>query len=176
MNYYLIITALTVSIDSFLCGFSLAMKNSKKFTLVGIITLIVFIMCLITNFGTILLKNILTEKTACLGGVVLIIIGFYNLCKKDKNKEISNGNFLTQSISAGFAVGLDGAFANLSLSLMGMNAITVPITIAFFHGGMLFLSVILANTQLAKKINKVSFIAPLILICLGFYKTIGLFI
>ena len=176
MNYYLIITALTVSIDSFLCGFSLAMNNSKKFTLVGIITLIVFIMCLVANYGAILLKNLLTEKTACLGGIVLIIIGLCNLFKKETNLNKKTSNFLVESVSAGFAVGLDGAFANLSLSFMDMNSIMVPITIAIFHGIMLLFSVLLSKTKTAQKISKITFVAPLILICLGVYKTIGFFI
>ena len=176
MNYYLILTALTVSIDSFLCGFSLSINNNKKFTLVGTITLIVFIMCLITNYGAILLQNILTEKTTSFGGLVLIGIGIYNLLKPNDNTSISNKNFIIQSISAGFAVGLDGAIANLSLSLMGINTLQVPLTIAVCHGLMLFLSVILAKTKIAQKIGKLNFVAPIILICLGLYKALGFFI
>ena len=69
-------------------------------------------MCLITNYLTRLFSGFLNEKTACIGGLILIIIGIANLLKKDA--PLKQNNFL-QYFSAGFAVGLDGAFANRTL-------------------------------------------------------------
>ena len=176
MNYYLFLTALTVSIDSFLCGLSLSMSKGKRFSMAIVITLTVFIMCSITNYATYLFDQHLTEKTASLGGLILITVGLYNLFKKDTNKKIPNKQVFIQAMSIGFAVGLDGALANLSLSIMGNNQIYVPIIIALMHGAMISLSIILSQTKIAQKICKLTFIAPVILICLGIYKTIGFFI
>ena len=175
MIYYLILTALTVSIDSFLCGFSLSLSKTKKFPLVIIITLTVFLMCLITNYLTYALTGILTEKTASLGGLILIAVGIFNLVKKDSETK-SHKSFLAEALSVGFAVGLDGAFANLSLALMGINAFYVPITIAITHGIMIALSIVLSETNVSKKIGKFGFVAPIILIILGAYRLISLFI
>ena len=175
MIYFLLITAFMVSIDSFACGFSLALQSKKKLPIILGIALTVFVMCLITNYSTILLSNVITERTASLGGLILIAVGVYNLIKKDKKHTTANGNFL-QILTTGFAVGLDGAFANLSLSLMGINAFYVPVIIAIMHAGMIALGIILSQTPAIKKFAKIEFLPPLILITLGAYKLLGLFI
>ena len=175
MIYFLLLTALTVSIDSLFCGFSLSLIKPKKLPIVLTITLIVLLMCLLTNYGAIFLGNYLTEKTASLGGVILIAIGFYNLLKKE-NKRLNETNLFKQTLISAFAVGLDGAFANLSLSIMGINAFYVPLTIAFFHGIMVFIGVSITDIPLVNKLSKYTFIAPILLIALGLYKVLGAFI
>lgn len=177
MIYFLILTAITVSIDSLVCGFSLAFSCKKKLEVVSIVALTVFVMCLITNYATVVFQDKLNEKTACLGGLLLIIIGIYNLITANKNKtDLKTKKPLIQSLITGFAVGLDGALANLSLSLMGLNAFYVPLTIAVTHAIAIYLGVSLANTRLAHTFAKIEFLPPLILILLGGYKLLGLFI
>lgn len=175
MTYFLIITALTVSIDSFVCGFSLSMSCGKKFPIVLGIALTVLFMCAVTNYATAFFAEKITEKTASLGGIILIGVGLYNLLKKHDD-ERKNYGILKQSLITGFAVGLDGALANLSLSLMGINQFYVPLTIAFFHALLISLGIILSETPLVKKFAKIEFVPPLILILLGGYKLLGLFI
>lgn len=174
MNYYTLLTALTVSIDSFACGLSLALGKSKRIYIVSIVTLTVFCMCLATNYATLLFREIISEKVASLGGIILTAIGVANLLKKEK--KLNNSNKISQIVAVGFAVGLDGAFANLSLALMGLNSFLVPLTIAVFHGLLILLSLAISKTKLAQKIAHLSFVAPIILICLGLYKLTGLFI
>ena len=175
MIYFLLLTALTVSIDSLFCGFSLSLIKPKKLPIVLTITIVVLLMCLITNYGAIFLENYLTEKTASLGGFILIAIGIYNLLKKE-DKSPKETNLFKQILISSFAVGLDGAFANLSLSIMGINAFYVPLTIAVFHGIMVFIGVSITNIPLVSKLNKYTFIAPILLIALGLYKVLGVFI
>ena len=150
MIYFLLLTALTVSIDSLFCGFSLSLIKPKKLPIVLTITLIVLLMCLLTNYGAIFLENYLTEKTASLGGVILIAIGFYNLLKKE-NKRLNETNLFKQTLISAFAVGLDGAFANLSLSLMGLNAFYVPAIITAMHAVMISSGILLSQTKIVKK-------------------------
>lgn len=176
MTLYLIITALTVSIDSFVCGFLLSLNNKKKMPIVIGIALTVFIMCAVTNYGATFLSDRLNEKTASFGGIILICVGLFNLLKKDYPDNIAKKSTLVQTLLTGFAVGLDGAIANLSLSLMGINALYVPITIALMHLLLIYLGIILSKTKLAKRFSKINFIAPLILIVLGAYKVLGLFL
>ena len=85
MTYFLILTALTVSIDSFVCGFSLSFLGKKKFPIVIGIAITVFLMCLITNYATKLFSDYINEQTASLGGLILIFIGIFNLLKKENN-------------------------------------------------------------------------------------------
>ena len=175
MIYFLLLTALTVSIDSLVCGFSLSLNNRKKLPIIIGITLVVLILCTTANYLAILLNNILTERLASLGGIILIAVGIFNLLKKQKQTK-KHSNILIQSIVTGFAVGLDGAFATLSLSIMGMNAFYVPLTMTLMHALMISLGVLLAKTKLFKNLAKIEFIPPLILILLGGYKLLGLFI
>lgn len=176
MIYTLLITALVVSLDSFVCGLSLSIGNNKKIYLVTIITLIVYLMCLVTNYSTLLVTNYLTEEASCFGGALLILVGTYNLLKKEDNLATNdNKSFLVQCCIVGFAVGLDGAIGNFSLALMGINDFYVPLLIALTHGVMILLSVLLCETNFFKKISKYKFIPALLLILLGLYKTIGFF-
>ncbi|MBQ4097687.1 MAG: manganese efflux pump [Clostridia bacterium] len=177
MIYFLLLTAFTVSIDSFVCGFSLCLSKNKKLPVILGIALTVFVMCALTNYLTAFFADKITEKTACVGGLILILVGVYNLLKpKENQEENAYKNSATQAIITGFAVGLDGALANLSLSLMGINDFYVPIIIAVMHAVMIYLGTLLSLTPIAKKFAKIEFLPPLILILLGGYKLLGLFI
>ncbi|MBQ9756188.1 MAG: manganese efflux pump [Clostridia bacterium] len=176
MIYFMILTALTVSIDSFFCGFSLSLSSSKKLTVVIGVTLTVLAMCLITNYATMFFADKLTEKTANLAGIILIGVGVFNLFKPSGKNSKKQRGIIAQSLISGFAVGTDGATANLSLALMGLNAFYVPLTIAFFHALMISLSLFLSSISIVKKLAKIEFLPPLILILLGGYKLLGFFI
>ncbi len=176
MIYFFLLTAITVSIDSFVCGFSLSFTTNKRLPVILGITLTVFVMCLITNYLPFILVDKITEKTACLGGLILIGIGIFNLFKKDDEKNLKPRSVIKQSLLTGFAVGLDGATANLSLSLMGLNALYVPLTIALCHALLIWLGIVLANIIPKSFLAKIGFVPPLILIVLGGYKLLGLFI
>ena len=179
MTCLLILTALTVSIDSFFCGYSLAFNNKKKLPIVLIVAFTVLIMCIFTNYAPLFFEKFFHENATFVGGIVLIIVGALNLIKCIKNKQQKNAKSLVNSskiLLVGFAVGIDGSLANLSLSLMGLNAFYVPITIALMHAIMVYLGIVLSNTSLSKKFGKIEFLPPLVLIVLGGYKILGLFI
>lgn len=174
MTYFLLITAFTVSIDSLVCGFSLCFTGNKKILIVSGIAATVFVMCCITNYLAYFLQEVLTERAACLGGIILIGVGIYNLVKKDEKNTVTDGSAFRQSIITGFAVGLDGAAANLSLSLMGVNAFYVPLTIALMHALMISAGIIIAENPLAKKADGFGIVPPCVLIMLGVYKLTAL--
>ncbi len=175
MFYFLLLTALTVSIDSFVCGFSLSLSNKRKLPIILTITLTVLAMCFFTNYLTLFFSDKLSEKTVGLGGLLLVLIGVYNLFKKSNDTINKPCNF-KQILLVGFAVGLDGALANLSLSLMGINDIYVPIVIAVTHGVLIGLGITLSQTKISKHLFRYSFFAPMILIALGLYKFLSAFL
>lgn len=177
MIYFLLITALTVSIDSFFCGFSLSFRGGqKKYLIVTIITIVVTGMCFITNYLALTLTPFLNEKTASLGGLILAGVGICNLLKEQNHPSQSKGGLVKQSLISGFAVGLDGALANLSLSIMGLNYFFVPLVIGAMHTVMITLGILLSEIPIAKKCGKLGFLPPAILIALGIYKFLGFFI
>lgn len=175
MIYYVLTTAFIVSIDSLMCGLSLSLNSKKKNPIVFTIVLTVLIMCLATNYLTGFFKDKLNDYTASLGGIILICVGIFNLLKTS-NPKINDNSPIKDYFFTGFAVGLDGAFANLSLSLMGLNEIYVPLIIAIMHGIMISLGIYLSQTKIVKKLAKIGFMPPLILILLGAYKLLGLLI
>lgn len=175
MTYFLILTAITVSIDSFFCGFSLALTTNKKTPIIFGIVLTVFLMCVFANYSAVLLRPYLNQKTSNLGGVILVFVGIYNLLKKEKEFDSKKG-VIYQSLIVGFAVGLDGAFANLSLAIMGMNQFYVPLIISLTHGITITIGILLARTKFVAGLNKIGFLPPLVLILLGAYKIAGFFI
>ena len=177
MVYFLLITAFTVSIDSFICGFGLSLGGGKKLPILLGVGLTVLAMCFITNYTAYFLADKFTDKTASFGGLILIALGIFNLIKKPSNKDATvKRSVWKQAIVSGFAVGLDGALGNLSLSLMGINDFYVPIVIALMHVLLIYLGIVLSNTKLISKVKKFEFVAPVILILLGCYKLISLFI
>jgi len=177
MIYYLIITSLLVSIDSLICGFSLSLYSKNKTLIVLTIAITVLCMCMVANYSIAFFIDKLSEKTASLGGLILMGIGTYNLFKKNNPNPIKSKRFsFKQNLLVGFAVGLDGAMANLSLAMMGINQFFVPLTIAFFHAFAISIGIFLSKCQLAKKLAKIEIISPLILIILGGYKLLGFFI
>lgn len=174
MIYFLLLTAFTVSIDSLVCGFSLSKCYNKKLSVILCVFFVVLVMCFTTNYLAKLLSNLSEITTTILGSSILVSVGFYNLFKGKNN---TNEHAKTPALLlVGFAVGLDGAMANLSLSIMGINAFYVPLVIALMHALMVFIGITLASTKATKKLDKYKFFAPLILIFLGVYKLVSLFI
>ena len=173
---FLLTTALIVSIDSLICGFSLSVKARKTWIVLLGICFSVFTLCMLTSILGILLEDVFSENIANLGGLILIAIGIYNLCPKKDKKNNQNSSTLKQSIIAGFGVGLDGAFANLSLSLMGYNSIVVPLVITGMHVALISVGIFLSKSFTRLTFGKLSFIPPLVLIALGLYKLIMIFV
>ena len=202
MTGFLFVTAFTVSIDSFACGFSLAFngKGKNKFIVALVIALTVFVMCAAANYAAASLSVILSEKIASLGGIILIGVGVFNLLKpadgsagqrnsnENADAELNSkaranadakkarGKLIKQSLLSGVAVGLDGAAANLSLAIMGINGFYVPVVIAAMHAVMIMLGITLSGVPFIKKFGKLKFLPPLVLILLGLYKLLPLFL
>lgn len=176
MNLFVIITVLSVSIDSMVCGFSLAFLKGNKTFIPIIVALTVFAMCLLTNYATLLFTNLLNEKIASLSGIILILIGLVNLLKKVEPIKNNSTHLVKQSFITAFAVGVDGAFANFSLAILGFNSFFVPLSIGLTHAVAVVIGIALSKTKLMQKFGAISFIPPLILIMLGFYKLLGFFI
>jgi len=176
MTTFLIVSAFTVSIDSLVCGFSLAYRSEGKLSISVGISFVVLILCLFTNYFAIPFSGLLTEKTAGFGGIILIGVGLYNLLKKERRELLSRHGIIKQSLISGFAVGLDGALLNLSLSLMGTNAFYVPVFIAAMHFFTISLGILLSKIIPLDKIESVDFVPQIILIVLGLYKLLTAFI
>ena len=169
---FLILTALSVSADSFFCGLALLMKSKGGVKCVLSVATVVFILCFIGSSLGKILGDFLKNYAEILGGIILFLVGFTGFFKNKKNEVKRLDKFsLKQSLLVGFSVGLDGAVGSFSLTASGFNYIFVSLFITFFHAILLILALFLAE-KLSKKIKKESKIPSIILMCLGLYKLI----
>ena len=170
--FLLVFTALSVSLDSFFCGFSLSANRNKNFiTLLGI-SGTVFLLCLFastlgTRFGA-----FFNSGANVIGGAVLIMVascGF--ISDKSENTLIKNNekHQLAQAIIIGFSIGLDGALGCFSLTISGMNSLLVCLYITAFHLLLLELSFIVAN-NVKRMVERFRFLPSLTLFALGYFK------
>lgn len=174
MTIYLLLTAFTVSMDSLFCGLSLGLTSKKRLSIVLTICTVVFLMCLTVNYAGNFLSPLLTEKTVCFGGAILILTGLLGIKDTEKEQMLSNNELpFSSSVLSGFAVGIDGALANLSIALMGIKSFLVPVTIALMHAITVYLGIELANLPFWKKVSFTKIIASFLLVALGYYKLSG---
>lgn len=129
---YVIATAITVSIDSFIAGFSIALNKKKNLTLPLTVACVTYILCVTASVAGTLLKDFLENYVGFIGMAIMLCLGTVNLFKP-QNENLQTISF-TQCIFVGFAVGMDGAAAALSLTLQGIGDIVfTPILFSFTH-------------------------------------------
>lgn len=152
---YIIATAATVSIDSFIAGFSLSLNTKKSLTLPLTVAAVTYILCEIAALLGILLKNVLQNYVGIIGGGILIALGIVNLFKKE-NITLSSLSF-SQCFAIGVGVGFDGAAACLSLVLQGIgDRLFTPIFFAVTHFATVFLGQRLAQSARVEHANVIS--------------------
>ncbi len=163
----LIVTAVTVSVDSFAAGFSLSLNKKNNATLPVAVALVTLILCILTSLLGTLLKNYLDEKVNIFGAAILVFLAVFNLLKTD-DEQIGTLNQVTlaESLAMGIAVGTDAAVANLSLAMEGFGLIA-PLLFAVMHYAAVY-----AGQKLSDKITlqHTNVISAIVLILLAVIK------
>ncbi len=184
---FLVLTALSVSLDSFFCGFSLTLAARAENKACGAafrLKLLVCVLSAVTLLCTLaaLLGNSLKEREKTfalrLGGLVLLTIGCMGLItavREDRAKK-PRFTFLKQRqaatgifpfFSAGLGVGTDGAIAVFSLSVMGYGAALSAITVIACHALLTDMGARLATLPKERFLPRFRICAPIILIWLA---------
>ncbi len=172
-------TALTVSLDSFICGLSMSIKTKENFKIVFGISFSVLIICLLGSIIGSNLYGFLSYFSELVGGLILIalsISGFKGKTEKTLLLKPPNIQTLKESVIIGLAIGLDGAVGCLSLSLMGITSLIVPIFITAMHVLLMNFAIAITNTRPAKILKKHSHVPYFILFTLGIYKLVSFII
>ena len=138
------ITAVIVSLDSFVAGFSVSLNRKANTTLPASVALITLLMCLLTSLVGSYLSHRVEQFVNYLAAALLALLALFNLRKDDEDETRLNSVSLGQSITIGMSVGMDAAIANLSLSLNGVGLIA-PIVFAVTHYFTVLLGQILAQ-------------------------------
>ena len=175
---FLLATAFTVSVDSFLCGLSLQAQYKGNFRMLIGIMLSVFLLCFIGSVSGYVVGDFLQNYSNLLGGVILYGVSILNTQPEKQSKTIitnANGHIFKKSIAVGIGVGLDGALACFSLSIARFNAIMVTMLITVTHALTLTIAINLINVFTDKNHLIFEKVPPLILAILGSIKTASFF-
>lgn len=150
------LTAVTVSIDSFVAGFSLALNKQKTLTLPFTVAFITYLLCLAAVLTGSFLRQLLEGYQKYIGAAILFGLGACSLLKKDDKRSFGEIS-LSQCMAIGFGVGLDGAAAALSLALQGIGDKTLlPVLFAATHFVTVYAGQKLATIVKPKKANEFS--------------------
>lgn len=142
------ITAVIVSLDSFVAGFSLSLNKKANLLLPSSVALVTLVLCVATTVIGELLQGYLGKVVDYFGAGLLALLALTSLVKDDDVKQATLSSVtLTESVTIGVAVGMDAAVANLSLALLGVGLVA-PLVFAVTH----FFTV-LAGQVLAKKVQ-----------------------
>lgn len=131
----------------------------------------VLLLCLSFHFAGTFICSRINYDLSVLGGLIITAVAIANIIesKKDNPKAISS---FKKSLLIGFAVGIDGATADFSLTLMGYVSISIPLIITLFHVISVSAGIFLSEMKCVSKLRMQTF-APIILLIFGLYKTIS---
>jgi putative Mn2+ efflux pump MntP len=171
MNYvFLVLTALSVSADSFFGGLALLIDEKQKIKSVLAVFISVLILCVLGSTLGKIFGDFLKNYAEFLGGIILILVGISGLVKKPNNKIYNKDkSSIKKSLLVGISVGLDGAVGSFTLTASGFNGLFVALFITFIHVILLVLALFLSK-KLPSKLQNESKIPSFILVFLGLYK------
>ncbi len=142
------ITAIVVSLDSFMAGFSLSLNKRQTPTLPSAVALVTLLLCIATSCLGSLLSRLSEMFVNYLGAALLTLLAAAALFRKDSAQSDNLKSVgIGESLTIGVAVGMDAAIANFSFAGEGVELIT-PIVFAVTH----YFTVALGQI-IAKKVN-----------------------
>ena len=160
------LTALTVSIDALTAGIALASVKTVTARDTLTVGLVTFLLCAVARcLGQALILAPETE-VSLIGGVLLFCVGLRNLFPAPRSTRTIHATHNSDVVWVGVAVGLDGALATLSLSLLGYNSALTPFLFGIMHALAVGLGGIV--TAAAKKLPAV--LGAILLLSLGCWK------
>lgn len=161
-------TAIIVSLDSFVAGFSLSLNKKANLALPSAVALITLLLCLVTSFVGSFLEKYLGKYVDYFGAAILALLAVVSLVKKDDENINLQTVTLAESCAIGFAVGVDAAVANLSLAASGIGLIA-PLVFGVTH----FFTVLLGQLLAKKvKLNHTNVFTAVILFALAIVKIV----
>ncbi|MCH5157199.1 MAG: manganese efflux pump [Clostridiales bacterium] len=156
------VTAIIVSLDSFVAGFSLSLNKKANLQLPAAVALVTLIMCIATTLIGELLQAYLGKVVDYFGAALLALLALTSLIRNDEDQAKLSTVTLSESMTIGVAVGIDAAVANLSLALLGVGLLA-PIVFAVTHFFTVLLGQYLARKVTLKHTNVFSAVILLVL-------------
>lgn len=141
------VTAIVVSLDSFMAGFSLSLNKRATTVLPSAVALITLLMCMATSAIGKALSAFAEQYVNVLGAVLLLALAMLALFRTEEAHASLTAVSIGESVTIGVAVGMDAAIANLGFAGQGLEWVT-PIVFAVTH----YITVALGQV-LAKKVR-----------------------
>lgn len=171
------VTAVIVSLDSFVAGFSMSLNRKSNTTLPAAVALITLLLCLLTSVVGRYLSRYVEQYVNYVAAALLALLALFNLFKKDEEHSCRLQSVtIGESVTIGVSVGMDAAVANLSLSLgatgvltLGGVALLAPIVFGVTHYFTVFFGQMLAQKVELKYSN---YFSAAILLALAVSKLI----
>lgn len=160
------ITAIVVSLDSFMAGFSLSLNKRASSLLPSAVSLITLLLCAATSFIGEILSLYAQQAINYLGAALLFLLAVSALLHKEEQQCNLSAVTMSESLAIGVAVGMDAAIANFSFAGDGLAWIT-PIVFALTHYLAVACGQVLARKVVLRQTNVFS---ALILAVLGVSK------
>lgn len=148
----LTLTAVVVSLDSFVAGFSVSLNKRQNLTLPAVVALVTLIMCVATTCAGYALKGALNKYVDGFGAAVLTLLAVTSLLKEEENNVSMRPLSLGECAAVGVAVGLDASVANLSLAVDGYGMVA-PVVFAVTHYFTVMLGQLLAGKTVMRHTN-----------------------
>lgn len=158
----LALTAVIVSLDSFVAGFSVSLNKRQNITLPAVVALVTFAMCITTTFVGYALQGVLDDYVNVFGAIILVLLAVMNLLKQEDDEVSMQTLSLYECAAVGVAVGLDASVANLSLAVTGYGLIA-PIVFAVTHYFTVLLGQVLAGKISMRHTNVFSAVVLIVL-------------
>ena len=148
---YVVATALTVSVDALIVGYSVSISAPKNYLLPATVAIVTYFMCVVASLAGALLQEFLQGYVKYVGGIILAALGL-NALRNSETQVLHNTSF-AQCLITGFGVGLDGAVANLTLVSSLNDVFFVPALFALTHFFAIYVGQYLASNVKIKKAN-----------------------
>ena len=152
---YVVATALTVSVDALVVGYSVSLSARKNCMLPLTVAIVTYFMCLVASLAGSLLQDFLKGYVKYVGAAILVALGV-NALRKKEDGSLQSAEF-SQCLLTGFGVGIDGAVANLMLVQNLSDVLFVPALFAVTHFFAIYFGQCLAKNT---KIEKPTFFPP----------------
>ena len=171
-----IVTAITVSIDGFISGFAVGIKNTqinlKKLIIIAVIPIIMAIpVMFLGNYVNEFISDTLANYIGFCLFLILAISSFFQIKNNEENDEQNLIN-LTNSIIVGITIGIDSSVSAFSLALNNHNPIITPFYFGIAHGVLIYLGNILSLKKKISSIKFIKYLSPILFIVLAITKII----
>ena len=144
-------TAVAVSLDSFMAGFSLSLNKRPTTVLPSAVALITLLLCVAASVGR-ALSLVSQQAFDYFGAALLLTLAVLSLLRKEERTHTLGDVSTAECLTIGLAVGMDAAIANLSFAAGDLQWVT-PLVFALTHYLMVAVGQVMAKRVVLRHTN-----------------------